>query len=171
MTLFLNWFWILFHQACRISFVEIYQPTSRCQLRFHAQQHYKCNTIWTPSSRIFPPLWRCSAVQSKLKCGQAFSKLPWRHLWQFVHNFLFFFYSMHIDCCISCVGDRSQAISEVNILDVGVATHGVRLWGQLDVQPNSTKRLWRPLMVQKRTLNSRSQRASCALPRYLLCEI
>ncbi len=38
----------------------------------------------------------------------------------------------------------------------GVATRGLRLWGQLDVLPNSLKRLWRRLMVEKWTINSRA---------------
>ncbi len=36
----------------------------------------------------------------------------------------------------------------------GVVTRGLRLWGQLDVLPNSLKRLWRRLMVEKWTFNS-----------------
>ncbi len=38
----------------------------------------------------------------------------------------------------------------------GVVTHGLRLWGRLDVLPNSLKCLWRRLMVEKLTqqLNS-----------------
>ncbi len=36
----------------------------------------------------------------------------------------------------------------------GVITHGLWLWGQLDVQPNSLKRLWRRLLVDKLTFNS-----------------
>ncbi len=38
----------------------------------------------------------------------------------------------------------------------GVVTRGLRLWGRLDVLPNSLKRLWRRLMVEKGTLNSRA---------------
>ncbi len=37
----------------------------------------------------------------------------------------------------------------------GVVTHGLQLWGRLDVLPNSLKRLWRCLMVEKWTFNSR----------------
>ncbi len=36
----------------------------------------------------------------------------------------------------------------------GVVTRGLRLWGRLDVLSNSLKRVWRRLMVEKRTLNS-----------------
>ncbi len=35
-----------------------------------------------------------------------------------------------------------------------VVTRGLRLWGRLDVLPNSLKRLWRWLMVEKWTFNS-----------------
>ncbi len=35
-----------------------------------------------------------------------------------------------------------------------VVTHGLRLWGWLDVLPNSLKRLWRRLMVEQWTFNS-----------------
>ncbi len=38
----------------------------------------------------------------------------------------------------------------------GVVTHGLRLWDRLDVLPNSLKRFWRRLMVEKWTLNSRA---------------
>ncbi len=38
----------------------------------------------------------------------------------------------------------------------GVVTRGLRLWGRLDVLPNSLKRLWRQLMVEKWTFNSRA---------------
>ncbi len=38
----------------------------------------------------------------------------------------------------------------------GVVTRGLRLWGRLDVLPNSLKRLWRWLMVEKWTFNSRA---------------
>ncbi len=37
-----------------------------------------------------------------------------------------------------------------------VVTCGRRLWGRLDVLPNSPKRLWRQLMVEKLTFNSRA---------------
>ncbi len=37
-----------------------------------------------------------------------------------------------------------------------VVTHGLRLWGRLDVLPNSLKCLWRWLMVEKLTFNSRA---------------
>ncbi len=37
----------------------------------------------------------------------------------------------------------------------GVVTRGFRLCGRLDVLPNSLKRLWRQLMVEKWTFNSR----------------
>ncbi len=38
----------------------------------------------------------------------------------------------------------------------GVVTRGLRLWGWLDVLPSSLKRLWRRLMVEKWTLDSRA---------------
>ncbi len=38
----------------------------------------------------------------------------------------------------------------------GMITHGLQLWGLLDVLPNSLKRLWRRLMVEKWTFNSRA---------------
>ncbi len=48
---------------------------------------------------------------------------------------------------------------------VGVVTRGLRLWGRLDVQSNSLKRL----MVEKLTFNSRAtiQHANCTLPQNL----
>ncbi len=38
----------------------------------------------------------------------------------------------------------------------GVVTRGLRLWGRLDVLPNSRKQLWRWLKVEKWTFNSRA---------------
>ncbi len=38
----------------------------------------------------------------------------------------------------------------------GVVTRGLRLWSRLDVLPNSLKHLWRRLMVEKLTFNSRA---------------
>ncbi len=38
----------------------------------------------------------------------------------------------------------------------GVDTRGLQLWGRLDVLPNSLKRLWRWIMVEKWTFNSRA---------------
>ncbi len=38
----------------------------------------------------------------------------------------------------------------------GVVTRGLWLWGRLDVLPNSLKRLWRRLIVEKWTFNSRA---------------
>ncbi len=38
----------------------------------------------------------------------------------------------------------------------GVVTHGLQLWGRLDVLPNSLKCLWRWLMVEKLTFNSQA---------------
>ncbi len=38
----------------------------------------------------------------------------------------------------------------------GVVTRGLRLWSRLDVLPNSLKCLWRRLMVEKLTFNSRA---------------
>ncbi len=38
----------------------------------------------------------------------------------------------------------------------GVVTRGLRLWGQLNVLPNSLKRLWKWFMVEKWTFNSRA---------------
>ncbi len=69
---------------------------------------------------------------------------------------------MQTDCCSSCPGGWSQTILEVKMLDVevlgwcGYTWSGLRLWGRLDVLPNSLKRLWRWLKVEKWTLNSRA---------------
>ncbi len=61
------------------------------------------------------------------------------------------------DCCSGCPGGWSQTILEVKMLDVEVLGWcGLRLWGRLDVLPNSLKRPWRRLMVEKWTFNSRA---------------
>ncbi len=64
---------------------------------------------------------------------------------------------MQTDCCSSCPVDWSQTILEVKMWRswAGVFTRGLRLCGRLDVLPNSLKRIWRRLMVEKWTLNSR----------------
>ncbi len=65
---------------------------------------------------------------------------------------------MQTDCCSSCPGGWSQMILEVKMWRswAGVATRGLRLWGRLDVKPNYLKCLWRRLMVEKLTFNSRA---------------
>ncbi len=54
----------------------------------------------------------------------------------------------------------------------GVVTHGLQMWVRLDVLPNSLKRLWRRLMVEKWTFNSRAAalvdiHPNCTLPKNL----
>ncbi len=63
----------------------------------------------------------------------------------------------------------------------GVVTRGLRLWGRLNVEPNSLKHLWRWLMVEKWTFNSRatalvdipavSMPIACSLKIYDICGI
>ncbi len=63
----------------------------------------------------------------------------------------------------------------------GVVTRGLRLWGRLDVLPNSLKRLWRWLIVEKWKFNSQATalvdiRAvsipiACSLKTYNICGI
>ncbi len=63
----------------------------------------------------------------------------------------------------------------------GVATCGLRLQGQLDVLPNSLKRLWRRLMIEKWTFNSWATAqvdipavimpTACSLKTYDICGI
>ncbi len=63
----------------------------------------------------------------------------------------------------------------------GVVTRRLRLWGQLDVLPNSLKRLWRRLMVEKWTFNSRATALvdiaagrmpiACSLRTFYICGI
>ncbi|KAK5913557.1 hypothetical protein CgunFtcFv8_008080 [Champsocephalus gunnari] len=59
---------------------------------------------------------------------------------------------MQIECCRSCPSGWSQTILEVNMLDVEVLGRCGYTWSavvRLDVLPNSLKRLWRRLMVEK----------------------
>ncbi len=67
---------------------------------------------------------------------------------------------MQTDCCSSCPGGWSQTILEVKMLAVEVlgwcGYMCLRLWGWLDVLPNSLKCFWRRLMVEKWTFNSRA---------------
>ncbi len=60
---------------------------------------------------------------------------------------------MQTDCCSSCPGGWSQMILEVNMLDVEVLGWCGYTWSAV-VRPNSLKRLWRRLMVEKWTSNS-----------------
>ncbi len=84
---------------------------------------------------------------------------------------------MQTDCCSSCPGGWCQMILEVKMLDVdvlgwhGPVTHGLRLWGRLDVLPNDLKCLWREINIQF-TGNSSGghscrQNANCTLPQNL----
>ncbi len=65
---------------------------------------------------------------------------------------------MQTDCCSSCPGLRRSWRWRCWMWRswAGVVTRGLRLWGRLNVLPNSLKRLWRWLMVEKRTLNSQA---------------
>ncbi len=67
---------------------------------------------------------------------------------------------MQTDCCSSCpvAGLRRSWRWRCWMWRswAGVVTRGLWLWGRLDVQPNSLKRLWRRLMVEKWTFNSQA---------------
>ncbi len=109
-------------------------------------QSARCHRMWAfaHSSR----LRRRTAV--RLRPGRRACK--WASLRRFltvcaVRNSLV----MQTDCCSSCPGGWSQTILEVKML---VWLHVVCGCGQLDVLPNSLKRLWRRLMVEKWTFNS-----------------
>ncbi len=84
-------------------------------------------------------------------------ELPWDGFWQFVQE-LFWLCKPIVAPAVRvtvlrrswrwrCWMWRSWA---------GVVTRGLRLWGRLDVLPNSLKHLWRRLMVEKWTFNSRA---------------
>ncbi len=64
------------------------------------------------------------------------------------------------DCCSSCPGGWSQTILEVKMLDLKVLGWCGYTWSavmrRLDVLPNSLKCLWRRLMVENLTFNSRA---------------
>ncbi len=65
---------------------------------------------------------------------------------------------MQTDCCSSCpVADLRRSWRRRCWMWrswPGEITRGLRLWGRLHVLPNSLKRLWRRLMVEKWTFNS-----------------
>ncbi len=67
---------------------------------------------------------------------------------------------MQTDCCSSCPGVWSQRSWRWRCWMwrswAGVVTRGLQLWGRLNVLPNSLKRLWRLLMVEKWTFSSRA---------------
>ncbi len=65
---------------------------------------------------------------------------------------------LQTDCFSSCPGGWSQTILEVKMLDVVVLgwCGYTWSWGRLDILPNSLKCLWRWLMVEMWTLNSRT---------------
>ncbi len=110
----------------------------------------KCQT---PSNVSICPLksvkmTNCSQVKMRMTSMQM--SFPESISDSFCRNYL----AMQTDCCSSCPGGWCQTILEVKMLDVEVLgwcgfTHGLRLWGRLDVLPNSLKRLWRRLMVEK----------------------
>ncbi len=90
-------------------------------------------------------LRRRTAVRSRHRWGRRASR------WTSLRNSLV----LQTYCCSSCPGGWSQTILEVKMLDVEVLGWcGYTWWGGLDVLPNSLKRLWRWLMVEKWTFNS-----------------
>ncbi len=81
-------------------------------------------------------------------------ELPWDGFWQFVRKF--FGYANRLLQQLSGWLDSWQWRCWMWRFWAGVVTRGLRLWGRLDVLPNSLKRLWRRLMVEKWTFNSRA---------------
>ncbi len=75
--------------------------------------------------------------------------LPWDGFWQFVQKF--FVYANRLLQQLS----RWRLSDDLEGEDAGCGGPGL-LWGWLDVLPNSLKRLWRRLMVEKLTFNSRA---------------
>ncbi len=67
---------------------------------------------------------------------------------------------MQTDYCSSCPGGWSQTILDAKMLDVEVLGWCGYTWSVVlryfEVLPNSLKRLWRWLMVEKLTLNSQA---------------
>ncbi len=102
----------------------------------------------------------CSQVETQMRTTSMQMSFPETVSDSLCRNSLF----MQTDCCSSCPGGWSQTILEVKMLDVEVLgwclTRGLRLWGQSDLLPNSLKRLWRRLMVEKWTFNSHSNEHS-----------
>ncbi len=118
----------------------------------------KCQT---PSDVSICPLKsvttaNCSQVETPMRTTSMQMSFPETVSDSFCRNSLV----MQTDCCSSCPGGWSQTILEVKMLDgrswAGVVTRGLRLWGRLDVLPNSLKRPWRQLMVEKWTFNSQA---------------
>ncbi len=102
----------------------------------------KCET---PSNVSICPLklittTNCSQAETPMRTTSMQMSFPETLSDSLCRNYLV----MQTDCCSSCPGGSWAC----------VVTRGLRLWGQLDVMPNSLKRLWRRLMVEKWTFNS-----------------
>ncbi len=93
----------------------------------------------------------CSQVETPMRTTGMQMSFPETVFESFCRNYLV----MQTDCCSSCPGGWSQTILAWRSW-AGVVTRGLRLWGRLDVRPNSLKRLWRRLMLEKLTCNSRA---------------
>ncbi len=104
----------------------------------------KCQT---PSNVSICPLKSVTTMN----CSQHANELPWDGFWQFVQKF--FGYANRL---LQVAGLRRSWRWRCWMWRswAGVVTRGLRLWGWLDVLPNSLKCLWRRLMVEKWTFNS-----------------
>ncbi len=139
------------HDGCRdrccgkLSFLY---PSNKLLLQFSWTQFPVNHNKW-PSKR--PTLTR-DAIQYETK--RDFSTSPHniqnKRFWQFVQKF--FGYANRLLQQLSgwLVSD------DLGGEDAGCGGPGLRLWGRLDVLPNSLKRLWRQLMVEKWTFNSQA---------------
>ncbi len=95
-------------------------------------------------------LRRQTAVRSRPRWGQRACRWSsWDGFWQFVQKF--FVYANRLLQQLS----RWRLSDNLEGEDAGCGGPGL-VWGWLDVLPNSLKCLWRRLMVEKLTFNSRA---------------
>ncbi len=96
----------------------------------------------------------CSQVGTKMRTNSIQMSFPETVSDSLCRNSLV----IQTDCYSSCPVGWSHTILEVKMWRswAGVFTRGLWLWGRLDLLPNSLKRLWRRLMVEKSTFNSRA---------------
>ncbi len=143
------------HHTCCVP-STLYSENRDSSVKRTPFQSARCHRIWSfaHSSRL---RWR-TAVRSRTRWGWQTCRRA--YLWRFltVCEEILWLCKPIVATAVRVAGLRRSWRWRCWMWKswAGVVTSGLRLWGRLDVLPNSLKRLWRWLVVEKLTFNSRA---------------
>ncbi len=148
-----------------------------CTIGIHPYRDHLCNV---PDAIECEHLPTHVSYDDQLQSGRDPNKddehadeLPWDGFWQFVQK-LFGYANRLLQQLSGWLVSDDLGGEDVGWSWAGVVTRGLRLWGRLDVLPNSLKRLWRRLTVREMNIqftgnisggHSCSQHDNCTLPK------